>query len=589
MIPDSKIAEIRERADIAEIIGEYVTLRRAGANLKGVCPFHADSDPSFNVNPARQFFHCFGCSVSGDVFSFVTRIEGIDFYEAVRRLAGRYGVSLPTPQVSDKARTQAEKANQARKRRYYILEEAAAFFEASLKTPQGAIAREALEKRGVDDETAARFRLGYAPDAWSGLIDFFQRKQVSPRELETVGLALPRKSGSGYYDRFRNRLMFTVTDPTGRPIAFSGRALSPEDAERGAKYINSPETEEYKKGQVLYGLHQARVPLSKSGVAILVEGNFDVVSLSGAGIENVVAPLGTALTAEQSMLLRRRVESAVVMFDGDNAGRKAAARAFQVLAKASLASYTAPLPAGEDPDSLVRSIGREGVERIISGKVGLLDQIISDTVAACDGSAQDRARRIEKLKPFIDALTSMVEKDLYRGKIAEAFGVENRVVFRALSGSRPSDTPPSEHLKRDLPGKSEERELIGLLLDFPTLLERVQNEGIVRLISTPPIKRAVERMVALSETRAASVSDLIEAAEDAVTGAWIAERALVCHYEDEEKALQAFSETAVKLTQKPIKEQIRELDQQIRLASSNGDDNRVLELSRKKADLRGLY
>jgi DNA primase len=578
LFPDSKIAEIRERADIAEIIGEYVTLRRAGSNLKGVCPFHADSDPSFNVNPARQFFHCFGCGASGDVFSFVSRIEGIDFTESLRRLAGRYGVSLPTPKVSEKSRTQAEQANQARKRRFFILEQAARFYEERLKTPQGAIAREALQARGVDDDTAARFRLGYAPDAWSGLIDFFSRQQVSPRELEAVGLALPRKSGNGYYDRFRNRLMFTVTDPSGRPIAFSGRALSREEAERGAKYINSPETEEYKKGHVLYGLHQARVPLSKSGEAIIVEGNFDVVSLSGVGIENVVAPLGTALTQEQAMLLRRRVERVVVLFDGDDAGRKAAARAFPVLAKAAIASYTAALPANEDPDSLVRRQGREGVLKIIA-----------DTVTACDGSAQDKARRIEKLKPFVDALPSMVEKDLYRGRIAEAFGVGEQIVFRALGGSwRPMGDVPPDRTRKAPPGKSEERELIGLLLDFPNLFEKVQAEGTLHLFSTPSLKRIAERMATLSGSQEASVAELIDAADDSAVGTWLAERAMVCLYDDKEKALRALDEIGSKLTRKPIKDQIKELDQQIRLASSNGDDTRVLELSRKKADLQGL-
>lgn len=592
MIPDSKIAEIRERADIAELIGEYVTLRRAGANMKGVCPFHADSDPSFNVNPARQFFHCFGCGVSGDVFSFLSRIEGIDFMEAARRLAGRYGVTLPTPQRSEKAKSREEQANRARKRRLYILEEAAAFFEKNLSIPgPGAeAARSALRERGVSVETAVRFRLGYAPDAWSGLIDHFRSKQVSQNELEAVGLVLPRKSGNGYYDRFRHRLMFTVTDPSGRPIAFSGRALGEDDAKRGAKYINSPETQEYKKGHVLYGLHQARVPLSKSGEAILVEGNFDVVTLSGAGIENVVAPLGTALTQEQAVLLRRRVERVIVMFDGDNAGRKAATRAFPLLAKASLASYTAPLPAGEDPDSLVRRDGIEGVEGILARKVGLLDQIITDTVAACDGSAQDKARRIEKLKPYVDSLGSPVEKDLYRGRIAELFGVGDRVVFRALSrGSGPISEPPEPGRRSgSLPGKVEEREMIGLLLDFPSLYEQVVAQDVVHLMTSVPMQRVLEKIITLSTDREVAVSALIEAAGDPAVGRWIGERAMISLYEDAEKAQQAFNETVRKLGRKPIQEQIEELDQQIRLASTNGDDNRVLELSRKKADLQGM-
>ncbi len=590
MIPDAKVSEIRERMDIAEVIGEYVTLKRAGANLKGVCPFHADADPSFNVNPARQFFHCFGCGASGDIFGFVMRIEGIGFSEAARQLAARAGVTLPETAKSAQARTQEEAHQEARKRRRFILEEAATFFETQLQTAAGRKAREAIDIRGVSEEVATRYRLGYAPDAWSDLLDHMGRKHVSPKELEAVGLVLPRKSGTGYYDRFRDRLMFTITEPGGQPIAFSGRALNPDEAARGAKYINSPETEEYKKGKILYGLHQARIAMSKSQEAILVEGNFDVVSLAQAGIENVVAPLGTALTSDQALLLRRRVERVVLIFDGDEAGRKASTRAFPILASVGLASYSVSLPPGEDPDSLVRMKGADEVVAMIEKRSGLLDHIIQLTAASCDGSLQDKARKIEKLKPYIHALGSRMEMDLYRGKVAEVFDVDERIVFRALSTTPPRSDAGSADASDPLalPGRLEERELVGLLLDFPDFYTLVAERGVLELLSSPSLRRVIERIGFLLERRESSVADLQNAAGDPRTARWLGERAMVCLYTEKEKANQAFKEVTAKLGKRPIEERIKELDQQIRLASAEGDDARVLELSRKKTDLQGL-
>ena len=588
MIPEAKISEIRERTNLVELVGEYVTLRRAGANFKGVCPFHADADPSFNVSEGRQFFHCFGCGASGDVFGFLMRIEGLDFTEAAIRLAGRAGVTLPAKESSPQSRTMEEQKRQARNRRHFILEEAAKFFEARLSAADGSAARSAIAARGISPETTTRYRLGYAPAEWSALIDYMARvNQVSAKELAQVGLAIPKKTGTGFYDRFRNRLMFAVTDPGGQPIAFSGRALDEEEAKKGAKYINSPETEDYIKGKVLFGLHQARVPLSKTREAVLVEGNFDVVSLAEAGIENAVAPLGTALTAEQALLLRRRVEKVLVMFDGDSAGRKAARRAFPLLAKAGLASYVITLPQGDDPDSMVRKGGAESILERFSAKVGLLDQIISDAATECDGSLQDKARRIEDLKTYISALSSNMEMDLYRGKIADAFGVDRRSVARALGGTRLSEPPsPPKNTGPAIPGTPEEREIVGLIIDMPEFGGRIYEAGLVEMVTSPSLRRVLERIAFLSERREFILSEAVAAAGDERTEVWLSGRAMHCFYEKKEKAEQAFAEIVDKLSKKNIKQQLRELDTKIRLASSEGDDMRVLELSRKRTDLQ---
>jgi DNA primase len=588
VVPDSKIAEIRERADIVEVIGEYVGLKRAGVNFKGVCPFHADSDPSFNVNPARQFFHCFGCNTSGDVFAFVQRVDGLDFMEAVERLAAKYGVELPKQQASPAARSAEERAREASRRRRFVLEEAAAFFEAKLATAEAAQAQKALADRGVDAEIAKRFRLGYAPDAWDGLLSHLGAKGVAAREVEEVGLAIPRKTGSGFYDRFRNRLVFTVNDPSGHPIAFSARSLATGEAD-GAKYINSPETAEYHKGRVLFGLHQARVAMSKAREAILVEGNFDVLALARAGAENVVAPLGTALTEEHAAMLRRRVERVVVLFDGDRAGRSAAARAFPILARAGLAAYYAPLPDGEDPDSLVRKRGVDALREVLSKPRGLLDEIIRASAAAGDGTVQDAARRIGKLRDYLEAVKEPMERDMYRQKVAESFSVEPAFVFRYLR-SQNSLPPPAADAARAMgagaaPGHSEERDLVGLLLDLPGLCEEARDIGAIGMISDLKLRHIADELTLKQKRKESLVAEMMTGAEESPIVSWLARRGMERLFTDDETGQKALSEIFRKMKNRRIGAQIADLKKQIRLADASGDAQKVFAIQRQKAEL----
>jgi DNA primase len=585
LIPESKITEIRERADIAEVVGDYVTLRRAGANMKGVCPFHADTDPSFNVSPGRQFFHCFGCGASGDVFSFLQRVEGLEFMDAARRLAERYSVELPEREMEPAARSAEERARAAAKRRMGILESAAKFYEAELTSDRGARAREFLGRRGVTMETAAAFRLGSAPDSWDALLEHMRRHGVSPREVEDVGLALPRKSGDGHYDRFRNRLMFTITDPFGHPIAFSGRIFDGATEADGAKYINSPETAEYRKGKVLFGLHLARVPLSKLGEAILVEGNFDVVSMAQAGIANVVAPLGTALTEEQAVLLRRRVERVVVMFDGDSAGRAASARAFPILARAGLASYIAVLPPGEDPDSLARKGGALAVGKALAAREGLLDRIIVDAAHASDGTAQDKARRIAALFPLLDAVRSPMERDLYRQRVAAAFGLDERTVFRHLRAGPETESPREEPQAGRLPGTKAERGLVGLLIDRPELFEQALCEGTLGLVTSPEMRVLVDELTSRYRRKETLFGDFVADATAGPALAWLAERAMTTLHGDTEKAAQALADITADLRSTSVYESISKLKEQIEKASESGDDAHALELMKAKTAL----
>ncbi len=591
MIPEAKIAEIRERSDIVEVIGEYVTLKRAGVNHKGVCPFHADSDPSFNVNPARQFYHCFGCGVSGDIFKFLMTIEGLSFVESARRLAGRYGVELPKQEMTPAARTEQERAREALRRRRLILETAATFFEDNLWSPTGAQARELIKARGIDDEIARLYRLGYAPDSWQALLDHLREKRISATEVEAVGLALPRKGGSGYYDRFRNRLVFTITDPSGHPIAFSARVIGSGSGGDGRdpKYVNSPETREFVKGKILFGIHAARVDLSKTREAILVEGNFDVVSMAQAGFRNVVAPLGTAITNDHAVILRRRVDNVTVMFDGDVAGRKAAARAFPMLAKVGLAAYVAPLPEGEDPDSLFRKGGKEAIDSLLAVKKGLLDEIIRSSAAASDGSAQDAARRIGKLGPFVAAVQNHMERDVYRQLIADVFGVDSRVVFSHLRGGGGSTSGSQERgagrEETPIPGTTEERELIGLMLDLPGLCGEVEERGITTMIVTQRLQKIASDLILGYKRKEFDISEMLSGSGDDSAVTWFAARAIKPLFKEEETGREALKEIEQRMRGTFLKQGVRELDQQIRLANAANDYHKVLELQRGRTEI----
>lgn len=363
------LEEIRSRVDIVELVGQWVKLKRAGENWKGLCPFHTEKTPSFTVNPKKGIFHCFGCKAGGDAFSFLRKQERLDFPEAVRALAERAGVELPTERAE---RAQESRLDGLRA----VMARAGQFFVDALWAPgdPGAEkARRYLAGRGVDDDVARRFGLGYAPEGWDNLLGFMRRGGIGEEMLSQAGLILPRQNATGFYDRFRGRLMFSIRDAQGRVVAFGGRALGPDEV----KYINSPETPLYSKGQLLYGLELAKPSIRERNRAIVVEGYLDCLMAHQHGFTETVAALGTAFTAAQMGLLQRNAEEIVAVFDADAAGQKASARleemtsdTMDVQGLAWTVSRTggfqrsgyfpvkvAVLPPGHDPDSLLRAEG----------------------------------------------------------------------------------------------------------------------------------------------------------------------------------------------------------------------------------------
>jgi len=600
VIPDDKVAEIRDRTDLVAIVREHVDLKRAGTSLKGLCPFHGEKTPSFHVHPDRGFFHCFGCQVSGDAISFVMRIDGMSFPEAVRTLAERAGVELE--EMDSEEAAAARQARARRDRLLSVLESAAGFFAKMLDEHRfGEMAWAELSRRGVERPMVERYRLGYAPHSWDDLGGFLSRRGISPRDAEQVGLIVPRKTGDGHYDRFRHRLMFPIADTHGRIVAFSGRALEapetgegPQLREAPAKYINSPETALYRKGEILFGLHEARVDLRREGVALLTEGNFDVVTMAQHGFGNVVAPLGTAFTEAQAKLLRRFASTAVLLFDSDAAGRKAVRAAQPLLAKAGIAGKVVTLPAGSDPDDFLRDKGPSALRSLIDAAPPVVDWLITGAAEAAGRDPHARAEAIEALGPVIASIDSPVEARLYVERVAHAFEIRDLTAVRdqlrrgARGGRRrrprrqdPAPQPAPEARARREPLPALESQLVGAFLDQPSLHATDCAEKVQRVLTSAHLRAIFSLTAQWAGARGVDASALLDEIPDGSAREWLVPRLARQTFEDEASA-QRFIERAVpKLERDRIARETKRLKREMLEARRAGDDARAEALMRQ--------
>ncbi|HVK88783.1 MAG TPA: DNA primase [Kofleriaceae bacterium] len=504
MIPDEVITQIREAADIVAVIGQYVQLKKAGRNWKGLCPFHGEKTPSFNVHPDRGTFYCFGCQKKGDAFSFIQELEGKSFVEAVEQLANRFGIAVPKVDEPPEVR----RARGERVAMLDINKLAAQFYREMLTDPRGEPGRAYLAKRGVSDETAERFQLGYAPAEWSALADHLKAKRVDLELAVRLGLIAHRPRGGGFYDRNRDRLVCPVIVPGGDVVGFSSRLVgTPQPAPDGSeppKYINSPESSVYKKSKLLFGLAQAREHMQAHKRTVLVEGNFDVVTLSQAGFGEVVAPLGTALTPEQIGVLKRLTERIVLLYDGDRAGYKATMHALQVCVEADVEVLVArrpghaksggagPLADGVDPDSLVASGGGELLREAVDRAQGGIEFFANEVWGKARGNADARTRALEDAGRLLAKVANPVKRDLLVHNLAIALGVDMALVRGAIArtgapsahgrgeparGAYHPNAPAADRRDRTDEGVAtpalpsiDEAEVIALLADHPSLI-----------------------------------------------------------------------------------------------------------------------
>jgi len=440
VIPPGFVHDLLARVDIVDIVGRHVQLKKSGANLMGLCPFHGEKSPSFSVSPSKQFYHCFGCGASGDAIRFLMEHTGTSFVEAVSDLAQQAGMRVPEDDATPAERERFAAQKQRKATLSGVLAQAAEHYRRQLKNSPRAI--EYLKARGLSGEIAARFGLGYAPEGWRGLAGVFA--QYDDPLLEESGLVISQAaegdSEAKRYDRFRDRIMFPIRSVQGDVIGFGGRVL-----DRGEpKYLNSPETPLFSKGRELYGLHEARTALRERGFALVVEGYMDVVALAQSGFANAVATLGTACTAEHLQKLFRFTDSVVFSFDGDSAGRRAATRALEASLAHAGDTRTVQflfLPPEHDPDSFVRQHGAEAFERCIAEAVPLSRQIAEVASQSCDlDSAEGRSHMLANARPMWTALPDGALKLQMLGELAALARIESSAL-RALWGVSTSQRP----------------------------------------------------------------------------------------------------------------------------------------------------
>ncbi len=481
-IPGSKVEEVKGRADIVDLISEYVTLKKAGRNFIGLCPFHKEKTPSFTVNRDKQIFYCFGCGEGGNVFSFLMKITHQSFPEAVRYLAKKTGIVIPEGVIT---REEKERIG-LREQIIHVNQMAAKHFSQNLFSHAGREAREYLKKRGFGESVAREFNLGYALDEWRNLRDYFEKGKIPLKLAEQAGLIVSKTDDKGsLYDRFRGRLIFPIEDIGGHTVAFGGRTIESGEP----KYLNSPESPVYIKGRCLYGLNRTKDDIRKIGYAILVEGYFDFLSLWNAGVTNVIATLGTALTKDQVDLIRRYTGQVIAVFDPDEAGKKALARSLELFLAGNVHAKAVVLPDGYDPDQYIRTHGRESFDEVISHAQSLVDYYIENVIGKV-GTLEEKRDALKEAVPFIIHMGNESDRDLFIKRVSERIGLNQELltkeVNRALKVSTGKLAGKSKDLNIDV--DMVELSLVHIMLEYPYKIPEIVQADILNYLTNSDLR-----------------------------------------------------------------------------------------------------
>jgi DNA primase len=577
---------VKQQADIVKIVEGYIRLRKAGAqNYSGLCPFHKEKSPSFSVHAVRQFFHCFGCGVSGDVFSFVGKIENVSFPEAVRIVAQKCGIPLPKREFSS-----PEEAAESRLRGKLLdLHEAAtAWFEEQLKSPEGALAREYLAGRGLSDDGIRKFRIGYAPDSFHALHD--RLKGMADEEtLRVSGLFSAKETGTGpdgqpqfgpLYDRFRKRITFPIANESGRVIAFTARAL--ETGEKaGAKYINSPETPLYTKGLVLFNLDKAKTAIRQVEFALLVEGQMDCISVYLRGIQNVIATSGTAFTPQQVAILKRHTSNVAVNFDPDTAGANAAEKSIGLLTEEGFAIKIVTLEDGLDPDRFIRERGVEAYTTAIRGARRQSDYLIERARQMFPGaSADQKVKAMNFLLPHIRQLPEKLARDQFAADAAQKLGIDSAVLREEL---RQAALHRRDHVELRASGLTEvDRVLLRALAITEPEHEEARRIAVDAIANQPDHFEGLVAFEAMRSLARRGAQDPMEMVEDQAQMGLLAEALMGETGAPSAETVRGAVESVQK---RRIERELRQMRAQIAEAERRGDQAGLAILTQQKLDL----
>lgn len=601
MYPQSIVDEIKERLSIVAIVGEYLPLKRAGRNFKGHCPFHKEKTPSFMVSDEKQIYHCFGCGAGGDLLHFVMKQEGWSFPEAIKALAPRAGVTLPKatgPAASSVSASANEEAQKDRHRRMLLRvnQLAAEYYHGVLTDPvKGKIGCNYLISRGFKDSPFwTQHFLGFAEDGWEGLTRYLAERKV-PMELPVaLGLIRPRKEGTGYFDFFRHRLIFPIIGQRGEITGFGARMVPRPDGAPDievAKYLNSSDSLVYQKGRTVYGLAVAAAAIRQNDRLLIVEGYLDVLACQQAGIGEVVAPLGTALTDGHLRLLKRFTRNIWVVFDGDAAGRQAARRSLPLFVEEGLVPRVVILPEGDDPDSVVRQQGAATLLGLLPGAPTLFEWVIDETVAECGLDTAGKRQAVDDLRPFFARLSNAVEEAAYVGRLAQRMGLEEAVVRRGLKERQSARRQFAVGVAKPATDNAPlpfgaERELLAFILQMPKAMPLVAHR-----VQPTEFLNAITRAIAeccwntYEERGELHIGHAVEAASSSEMGAIMTGLAFVEGKYDDPAAWNRLADELVAAIRRPQwNGRLQELNRAIATAERDGrgDDVRLLMTQKRQ-------
>jgi len=563
-IADETIQEVRDRVDIVELIGRHLTLKPSGRNHVGLCPFHSEKTPSFNVSPDRQGYYCFGCSEGGNAFTFLMHIENLTFPEAVRTLARECGIEVPESNESGQSNTailyRANDVAQARYCRELLVSGTPAFAY--------------LEARGFGASAIEKFQLGYAPDSWDTIANSLRDEQISAEIGVRAGLLAERRTGGGHYDRLRGRVTFPIRDARGRVIGFGGRAISPEQE---PKYLNTPESPIFRKRAALYGFPDALGPIRSAARAVVVEGYFDRIALDLAGVGSAVATCGTALTPDHVRELRRRTGEVVLLFDGDAAGQRALEKALQLLLPDGIRVRAAILPSGDDPDSFSAREGAEALNALVDSAPPAIEAVIARVAAGGHDTPWKIADAVAEVVPMLALIPGAVERNEYATQLALAVGAQPRHVEAAITSQRRGEDPRDAVSVKPRKSGPENRiaaQLLHSLIEYPVLIERVSTDELFTLLPAGPAEEIVRALASGPVVEKLDVEAICENLGDGAKKL-LRELATSNAELDADTASRILDDTIQWLRKRLRKEEGRALTQQLR--SESDDWRTVLE------------
>ena len=585
-IPEEKVSEILNTSDIVDVISESVILKKSGRNFFGLCPFHSEKTPSFSVNASKQIFHCFGCSAGGNVLSYVMKYHGITFPEAAKMMARKYNITIETKEIDPAIKRQLHlKENLFRLNKIVM----GTYFDELKNSKTGEIARQYLKDRGILDDTIELFRLGFSPDNWDTIVKVLKERKISKNIAVQSGLILERKQNNGYYDRFRNRIMFPIFDINMQVAGFGGRVMD----DSMPKYMNSPETPVYNKSRILYGLHASKQFCRQQGLVYIVEGYFDFLSLYQHGIKNTVASLGTALTADHVRILKGYAPRMVLVFDSDTAGINAAKRSIKIFMNEGVDTRILVLPQGNDPDSYVVKHGQKAFNELALNAKTMMQFLLQVSIDAHGLSVEGRIQILEDMKKQLILIQDSALRSLYVKELAETLNIDEKAVLEKVR-EQYLNHPEKKSFLRDgkkqdpeLESDRREEQMISLMLNYPEIIEEIKDKEVLDYFYSEKLKHLAQKILSMDPTKEAFITNVMAGMENTEDQELIASYAM-----DDFFSEQDIHQTALSIIHRIIrvrKKQENTLTTKIISAEKGCDSDLMDLLKQKQAEIQQLH